>query len=271
MPEESELADLALLIAAYIRGSIMSLLQSRLNFSQSVVLSGGRKDTSSREVVVSGALLELVCELTEVVEHSKVFLADPRKGGLALGTHGGEASSVLVVFVSEEVGGVTIEVFEVLLVICKESRIVLLHDSFDLLAGVFGDTTDVGAELRVGSIAVVGPETVDGCGVLGTVVVGVLSIGGPELGAENKTALLATLDEGTVEAAVGRRAGRDVVLGLARELGAGLGTGSDLLTLVPEGVAELAELTEDGVGSDGASGSEKDERGGGGEFHRCVM
>lgn len=107
------------------------------------------------------------------------------------------------------------------------------------------------------------PQSVYGGGILGSVVGGVGSVRRPKLRAEDEAALLSSVDEGAVEAAVGGGACGDVVLCIARELGGSLGASGDLLALVLERVAELVEPV---VSRDGAGGSEHGESGSG-EFH----
>lgn len=204
----------------------MGVLESLLNLCQGVVLGGARHDTSRLEEVVRGTFLELVSDLTEVVEHREVGLADPGQLWLALRTHGGVAGTVLVVLVSEEVGPVSVQILKVGLVVGVQSRVVLLHHRFDLFTSVSGDAADRRAELRVGSIAVVGPQTVDGGRVLRSVVGGISCVGGPERRAEHQTALLAAFDERTVEAARASARCRDIVRSVARELETGFGASS---------------------------------------------
>ncbi len=80
------------------------------------------------------------------------------------------------------------------------------------------------------------------------------------LGAEDQTALLATLGKSAVEAAVGWRVGGDVVASMARELRASLSASGNVLSFALEGAAKL---TEPVVGSDSTSSGENGESGSG--------
>lgn len=107
------------------------------------------------------------------------------------------------------------------------------------------------------------PQAVYGGGILGSVVGGIGRGRSPEGRAENETALLSSVNEGAIKAAVGGGACGNVVLCVARKLAGSLSASSDLLALVLEGVAELVEPV---VSRDGAGGSEHGESGSG-EFH----